>query len=185
MGKLTVFNSISLDGYFTDAQNKMDFAKNAPQDTEWNDFVSGNAKGEGALVFGRVTYEMMVAFWTTPAAAEMMPKVAAGMNKMPKLVFSRTLTAAEWKNTRLIQSDLVGEIRKLKEGRENMVILGSGSVVAQLAPHKLIDEYQLVVCPTAIGKGRTLFQGVETPIPLKLASSRAFKNGNVVLTYTA
>ena len=93
------------------------------------------------------------------------------------------MTKADWANTRLIKDDLVGAIRKLNEGPTDLVILGSGSLVAQLAPHRLIDEYQFVVTPVAIGGGRTLFQGLKEPLPLKLAKSRAFANGNIALTY--
>jgi dihydrofolate reductase len=64
-----------------------------------------------------------------------------------------------------------------------MVILGSGSIVAPLAAEGLIDEYQLVVTPVALGKGRTLFEGVKKSLALKLARSRVFKNGNVLLYY--
>ncbi len=183
MASLKVFENISLDGFFTDAQGKMEFARKDPDDKEWTDFVSGNASGGGMLVFGRITYQEMASFWPTPMAAKMMPVVAERMNAGPKVVFSRTLPKAEWANTRLIKDDLVGAIRKLKEGPTDMVILGSGSLVAQLAPHRLIDEYQFVLTPVAIGGGRTLFQGVKEPLPLTLAKSRAFGNGNLVLTY--
>jgi dihydrofolate reductase len=183
MARLTVFNSVSLDGYFTDAQSKIDFAHQPADDAEWNEFVSGNAKGGGALMFGRVTYEMMAGFWPTPMAAQMMPDVAERMNNLLKLVVSRSLAKAEWKNSRLIKTDLVGEVRKLKEGREDITILGSGSLVAQLTPLRLIDEYQLVVVPVVLGKGRTMFQGVEGPLPLKFVKSKVFGNGNTVLWY--
>ena len=91
MRKVHVFDSISLDGFFTDARNDMSWAHR--RDPEWNAFVAGNAGGNGALLFGRVTYEQMRAFWPTPQAAQMMPEVAAGMNAMPKYVVSRTLDA--------------------------------------------------------------------------------------------
>lgn len=183
MARLTVFESVSLDGYFTDALGKMDFAHRSPDDAEWNEFTTGNAGGGGALLFGRITYEMMSGFWPTPAAARMMPVVAERMNNMPKFVVSRSLEKAEWKNTRLIKSDLVGEVRRLKDGREDITILGSGSLVAQLTPHRLIDEYTFVVVPVVLGKGRTLFHGVEGSVPLKLVKSRTFGNGNVVSWY--
>jgi len=84
-----VFNSVTLDGYFTDKNSDMSWAhKNDP---EWNAFVADNAKGGGTLLFGRITYELMASFWPTPAAMQMMPDVAKGMNSLPKVVFSRTL----------------------------------------------------------------------------------------------
>lgn len=184
MPRLTVFNHVSLDGYFVDRNGEMSWAKADPQDAEWNEFVSGNTAGDGTLVFGRVTYEMMAAFWPTPMATQMMPDVAAGMNRMAKLVFSRTLTEASWQNTTLMKGDLLSEIRKRKAGAgTDMVILGSGTLVTQLAPERLIDVFQLVVNPVVLGAGRTLFEGAKDKIPLKQTTSRAFRNGNVLLTY--
>ena len=180
--RLTVFNQVSLDGYFCDQSGDMSWAhKNDP---EWNDFVAGNARGNGMLLFGRVTYDMMVAFWPTPAAAEAMPDVAKGMNGMPKVVFSRTLAKSSWKNTTVVNSDPVAAVRKMKkEAGPDMVILGSGSIVAQLAGAGLVDEYQLIVNPLVLGDGRTLFEGLKKPVPLKLVNTRAFKNGNVLVSY--
>src|SRR3989304_3988652 len=96
MSKLIVFNSVTVDGYFTDKNGDMSWAHK--DDPEWNAFVAGNAKGEGILLFGRVTYELMVSFWPTPMAMELMPDVAKGMNNLPKVVFSRTLDQATWQN---------------------------------------------------------------------------------------
>jgi dihydrofolate reductase len=185
MRKLVVFNQVSLDGYFVDRDGNMEWAKKAPDDTEWNAFVAGNAAGGGALVFGRITYQMMASFWPTPMAMQMMPVVAKQMNTLPKLVFSRSLKGAAWHNTTLVKGDLVAEMRKLKQGTgPDMVILGSGSIAAQLAQAGLIDEYMIVVNPIVLGKGRTMFDGVKGNLNLKLTQSRTFGNGNVVLSYT-
>ena len=182
MARLTVFDSISLDGYFTDANSDMSWAH--AQDPEWNAFAAGNASGGGMLVFGRVTYEQMAGFWPTPEAAAMMPEVAAGMNSMQKLVFSRTLADAGWQNTRLVTNNMPGEIRRLKAGTgPDMTILGSGSIVAQLADQNLIDGYTLVMVPVALGGGRSLFEGMRQRLRMTLTSSRTFGNGNVVLSY--
>lgn len=184
MRKLIVFNHVSLDGYFVDRNGDMSWAKAHAQDAEWNAFVTENASGSGVLVFGRITYELMASFWPTPFAIENMPTVAAGMNNMPKIVFSRTLDQASWNNTTLVKGDLATEMRRLKqEPGENMVILGSGSIVAQLTPERLIDEYQIVVNPVVLGAGRTLFDGVKEKLSLKLSKTRTFGNGNVLLCY--
>ena len=184
MRKLLVFNHVSLDGYFTDANGDMSFAHQDDQDAEWDAFVVGNASGGGMLLLGRITYELMASFWPTPLAAENMPVVAEQMNNLPKVVFSRTLDKASWNNTKLVTDDLPGEIRKMKkESGEDMVILGSGSIVSQLTQHGLIDEYQIIVNPVALGKGRTMFDGIQEKVPLKLTNSRTFGNGNVLLYY--
>ena len=186
MPKLIVFNHMSLDGYFKDANGDMRFAQNPIPDAEWDAFVAGNASGGGGiLVFGRVTYELMASFWPTPLAAEQMPEVAEGMNKLPKIVFSRTMHAASWNNTRLVKDDLAGEIRRLKQQEEghDMLIFGSGTLVSQLTQEGLIDEYQIIVDPVALGEGRTMFEGIKEKLTLKLIKTRSFGNGNVLLCY--
>lgn len=180
--RLIAFEQVSVDGFFTDARGDMSWAHK--QDPEWNEFAASNAKGGGTLLFGRVTYEMMAAFWPTPAAREVNAAVAEGMNEMPKFVFSRKLAKASWSNTTLVKTDPVAAVRKMKkEPGPDMVILGSGSIVSQMAQAGLIDEYQIVVDPIVLGKGRTLFEGVKKKIALKRTRTRAFGNGNVVLYY--
>jgi dihydrofolate reductase len=153
-------------------------------DPEWNAFAASNAGGGGALLFGRVTYELMASFWPTPAALEMDRVVTEAMNNLPKVVFSRTLKQASWKNTTLVKGDLAAAVRKMKhESGPDMAILGSGSIVSQLAQAGLIDEFQIVVNPIVLGKGKTLFDGVKEKVNLKLTQTRAFGNGNVLLCY--
>ena len=184
MRKLAVFNNVSLDGYFTDKNNDMSWVHQDPADSEWNEFVAGNASGGGMLLFGRVTYDLMASFWPTPRAAKTMPEVAEGMNKLPKVVFSRTMDRAAWNNTTLVKDDLTVVVRKLKnQPGPDMVILGSGSIVAQLAREGLIDEYQFALVPVVLGGGRTMFEGIKEKLALKLTGSRVFGNGNVFLRY--
>ena len=184
MRRLIVFNNISTDGYFTDSHGDMRWAYDVAPDAEFDAFVSSNASGGGQLLFGRVTYQMMASYWPTPAALKDMPAVAAGMNSMPKVVFSRTLDKASWENTQLLKGDLATEVRKLKQQPgKDMVILGSGSIVAQLAPLGLIDEFQFVVTPVALGTGRILFEGMKDRLKLKLTQSRIFANGKAFLCY--
>jgi len=126
----------------------------------------------------------MASFWPTPFAAQSNPIVVERMNSLPKIVFSRKLDKASWNNTTLVKGELTTEVQKLKrEPGPNMTIMGSGSIVAQLAGAGLIDEYQIVVSPLVLGNGRTLFEGVKKKLPMKLTKSRAFGNGNVVLCY--
>jgi dihydrofolate reductase len=187
MRKLAVFNTTSLDGYFTDANNDMSWAHGVNEDVEWNQFVQGNASaGESMLVFGRVTYEMMAKSWTTPEAMQRMPEIAKRMNSLPKIVFSNSLKEATWENTQLITGDAVNEMRQLKnESGDSLTILGSGKLIASLTQAGLIDSYQLVVKPIVLGAGRTIFEGVTGKPTFKQTASRTFKNGNVVLNYEA
>src|SRR5437868_9586526 len=182
MSKLIVFNSVSVDGYFTDTKGDMSWAHQ--NDHEWTEFTNQNASGDGSLLFGRVTYEMMASFWPTAQASELMPSVADRMNSAQKVVFSRTLDKVAWNNTRLFRRDLVGEVRKLKDNTsEGIVILGSGTIVSQLAQASLVDEYQFAVNPIVLGSGRTLFEGMTRQVRLERTQSRSFRNGNVFVVY--
>jgi dihydrofolate reductase len=138
------------------------------------------------LVFGRITYEMMASFWPTPEGKKTAPAIAEGMTASTKVVFSKTLDKVSWQNTKLVKSDPAGEIRKMKkEPGKNIVVMGSGTIVALLTQARLVDEYHVVVCPVVLGKGRTMFEGVTDKLPLALTKTRPFSNGNVVLYYSA
>ena len=166
---LSSFMQISLDGYYCDAQGDMSFAHKPPDDIEWNTFVAGNAAGGGMLLFGRVTYEMMAAWWPTPMAAAAMPDVAAAMNARPKVVFSRTLRSPGWANTTVVSDDIAAAVRQMKAAPgPDMAILGSASIVTHLAAAGLIDTFQIVVCPVALGAGKSLFGGLPAHLPLAL-----------------
>jgi dihydrofolate reductase len=182
MRQIRVFETISLDGFFTDDKNDMSWAHK--HDDEWTTFSSSNASGEAELLFGRITYEMMAAFWPSPQAAQMLPEVAKGMNRMKKYAVSRTLKDVSWQGTTILKGDLVSEAKRLKQqSGPDLLILGSGSIVSQLADARLVDEYQIVLSPIVLGHGRTLFETVKGKQPLALHSTRQFKNGNVVLSY--
>jgi dihydrofolate reductase len=182
MRKLRVFESLSVDGYFTDASGELGWAHAGRDDPEFAAWVSGNASGGGELLFGRKTYQMMEAYWPTPLAAQQMPVVAQGMNACRKYVASRTIRPA-WSNSQLLEGDLTDAVRALKASDgPGIVVLGSGSVAAQLGEAGLVDEYQLVIIPIALGGGRTVFS---TARKLRLLDQRTFGCGNVVVTYAA
>ena len=180
MRKLRVFESISIEGYFTDTNGDMSWAHAGREDTEFAAWVSGNASSGGELLFGRKTYQMMEGFWPTPIAAQQMPDVAKGMNAARKYVASKTIEPT-WNNTHLLSGELIKAVRDLKSSDgPDMTVLGSGSVAAQLGEAHLVDEYQFVIIPVALGSGRTVFtKGCK----LRLLEQRAFRCGNVVVTY--
>jgi len=181
MRRLLVFNLVSLDGYFADADGDISWHR---VDEEFQELANQASNSGNTLLFGRVTYELMASYWPTPEAARSDPIVAAGMNRADKIVFSRTLARADWNHTRLVQGNLIEEVRNLKRGSgQDLTILGSGSIIAQLAPTGLIDEYQILLNPVVLGKGRTMFEGAHGPLALALLKTRTFKNGNLLLTY--
>lgn len=181
--KLMVFDQVTLDGYFTGEAGDLSWA-HASQDAQWQEFTAQNARGDAVFLMGRVTYEMMSSYWPTPQAAKQAPAIAEAMNRNHKVVVSRTLDKPSWKNTTVMKGDLSAEVRRLKdEAGPPILIMGSGTIVCQLTSERLIDEYQLVVYPIAIGKGRSLFEGLHQTAPLRLTGTRTFQNGNVLLYY--
>jgi dihydrofolate reductase len=183
MGKITSFTHVSVDGFFAGPRGEIDWFKH--QDEEDRRFSAEASRGSGALMFGRTTYEMMRGFWPTPEGMKENPDVAEAMGSAPKIVFSMTLKPVRdspaWKNTRVIPGIRREEILKLKE-ESDYAILGSGSVVQQLARLGLIDEFQLMVNPVILGAGKYLFKDVER-MNLRLLETRPFKNGKVFLRY--
>lgn len=179
-----MFNNVSIDGYYTDANNDYSWAHEGADDPELVDFTKSNAQGANALVFGRVTYQVMVSWWPTPEAAKAMPEVVKGMNAAPKFVFSRTLAKADWSNTTLLAGDPAAEIARIKQSDgPNLTVLGSGTIVSQLAAAGLVDEMQLLVCPVVLGSGKSQFAGVGGKPRWSLSRAKTFKNGRVYLSY--
>ena len=181
MSKLSVFNFITLNGFYKGEDG--DISWNSHSEEE-NQYSEDSLKAGNILLFGRVTYEMMAGYWPTPMAMENAPVVATGMNRSEKIVFSRKLKEATWEHTRIINGDMIEEVKKLKkQAGKNMTILGSGSIVAQLAEHDLIDEYLVMIYPVAISNGTPLFNGIKHQLNFKLENTRDFKSGSVLLTY--
>lgn len=182
MGKLSAFTFITLDGFFKGPDDDISWHNHGEEQTRFSEEMLslGNT-----LVFGRRTYEMMADFWTTDMAHDMSPKVAVGMNRAEKIVFSTQAQPDEvWENTRFVSGDLVESICQLKTAeKNNMTILGSGSIVAQLASQNLIDEYQIMIDPVLLGEGSPLFGKLEHPLNLKLAETRTFSDGVILLKY--
>jgi len=182
MRKVTAFNFITLDGYF-EGPKKGDISWHR-HGAEENEYAAENLKIGGALLFGRVTYEMMASYWPTPIAIKNDPIVAEGMNNADKIVFSRTLKKVEWNNTRLVKDNIVEEIKEMKQmPGKDMTLLGSGSILTQFAEQGLIDEYQIMVDPVVIGDGTPIFKGIKHKLHLKLAMTRTFNSGVVLLCY--
>jgi dihydrofolate reductase len=183
MGKLSVFNFITLNGYYKDPQDDISWHRHGAEE---NEFAKDMSSLGNTLVFGRITYEHMKSYWPTPMAKEQNPAMAAGINKAEKIVFSKKLKKATWENTTIINDDLVKAMKKLKrESVKDLTILGSGSIVTQLAEAGLIDEYGFMIDPVALGEGTPIFKGIGKKLDLQLLRTRTFSSGVVLLTYAS
>jgi dihydrofolate reductase len=181
MRKLIMWNLITLDGYFEGEKN---------WDLPWHEQVWGaeleqfsieQLKSADMLVFGRVTYEGMAAYWQTAKGA-----IADDMNSLPKVVCSRTLQAADWNHSTLVKDNVAAEIAKLKQqGNGNMFVFGSAQLSRTLMNEKLFDEYRIGIAPVIHGRGRLLFSDGLNPQALQLREARPLSNGCVILRYLA
>jgi dihydrofolate reductase len=139
-----------------------------------------------ALLFGRVTYEMMEAGWRRPAQAEARPDwmdpFARTINAAKKYVVSGTLDRVDW-NAELVRGDLGKAVQQLKRESGKGLLLGGVKLPLALAELGLIDEYEFVVHPRLAGHGPTLFAGLSKRIDLKLVSQLAFGSGAMAMRY--
>jgi dihydrofolate reductase len=181
MRKLFVFNLVTLDGYFEGPKRDISWHN---VDAEFNEYAIDMLNSVDTLLFGRVTYDLMAGFWPTPDAIKNDPIVAGKMNSLPKVVFSKTLKKTEWDNTRLVKNNIEEEIKIMKnQAGKDIALLGSGSIMSELAQRGLVDEYRIMVNPLILGEGNLLFKGITKRIPMKLIKTRTFRNGNVLLYY--
>lgn len=181
MRNIIVFENVTLDGFMAGPNGELDWAI---RDDEITQYAKDGQDLTDTFLFGRVTYEMMASFWPTPAGKSANPVFAEFLNNTPKIVFSTTLKKADWHNTEVIKELTKDEILKLKQQPgKNMMIFGSGTIVNQLTKLGLIDEYQLMVNPVVLGKGKPLFKDITGKINLKLVKTKTFKSGIVLLQY--
>ena len=184
MRKLILTEWVSLDGYTSGPNNDMHFVGESFND-EMGKYEDDIVSQADTLVLGRFTYESFAGSWPyvpdKPDASEGEKVYARKLNAMRKIVFSRTLERVEWNNSELFRSIDADQVRKLKDGDgKDLLIYGSASIVQQLAALGLIDEYQLLVHPVAVGGGKPLFTD---KVKLKLVSAQPFRSGVVLMTY--
>jgi dihydrofolate reductase len=180
VGKLIMWNLVTLDGYF-EGPTAWDIDWHGPfVDEEFDRFAIAQLKAAGTLVFGRKTYEGMANYWPTASG-----EVADLMNGMRKAVFSKTLagSSSTWNNTRIYGGDLAVTIAELKEDAKDLLVFGSAALSSPLLKRGLFDELRIGIAPILLGKGRPLFGPLEKPIRLQPGLPRKFASGLVVHSY--
>ena len=145
-----------------------------------------NFKRADALLFGRVTYEMMEAGWRKPVPAGARPDwtepFARSIDAMKKFVVSSTLDRVDW-NAELVRGDLATEVQRLKQQSGTGILTGGVTLPMALTELGLIDEYEFVVHPRLAGHGRTLFSGLSKHVDLKLVDRLELSSGAVAMRY--
>jgi len=175
--KLIVQEMITLDGYFAGPNGEIDWHR--VDDEEYGAFAAAFVHSVEALLFGRITYQLMADYW--PKASD---GIADRMNTMPKIVFSKTLEHADWQNTRLVKENIVEEIKHLKQQPgKDLAILGSANLASFLLNAGLIDEYHVTVVPVVLGQGEPLFKDIQQRTNMRLLKTNTLRSGCVQLFY--
>ena len=180
MRKLIVSAWVSLDGIF-DADTMEQWFNPYHSDARAA-YIKETIDAADAFVLGRTTYEMLAPYWSAQQNNEM--GVAARLNSLPKYVVSSTLQKADWTNSTIVSGNATQAVARLKQQPgQDIVIMGSASLVQSLMQADLIDQYRFLVQPIIVGSGKRFFKdGMQSP-SLKLVSCQTFDLGVVLLTY--
>jgi dihydrofolate reductase len=183
MRKIILMMSVSVDGFIEGPDREIDWHM---VDDELHSHFNEQLAGMGAFLNGRVTHELMAGFWPTadtdPSSTPPMVEFGRIWREMPKIVYSRTLEGADW-NTTVVRDVVPEEVMELKAQPGGDLSLGGADLAAAFMRHDLIDEYRLYVHPIVIGQGKSLFQASDFRVNLRLAETRTFGNGVVLLRY--
>lgn len=181
MGLLTLSINLTLDGCVGHEEGIAD--------DETHAYFTGLMDAAGAMLWGRVTYEMMEGYWPRVARGDVeAPRAiyewAIKLETKPKYVVSSTRKDFPWTNSHHIVGDLYVGVRKLKDANPSGVLLGSGKLATELDRHDLIDEYKFLIHPRIAGHGPTLYQtGLTTTRRLEFVAAKSLHNGAVAMHY--
>jgi len=179
MRKIFLFMNVSLDGYFEGPGHDITGFTN-----DFEAFSDSQGGDVDTLLYGHRTYDMMKV-WGTPKGQEMMPAVADFMTNTNKIVVSHKDFDPGWSKVSVVTGDVVGQIRAYKEqGVGSMAMFGSNNLCVSLMEAGLVDEFQIMLNPVALGAGTPLFSGLSKKVPFRLVTSKTFKSGTVLHTYT-
>ena len=193
MGKIVVVNHVTLDGVMQSPSGLDEDRRGGFEHGGWaarnTDEVLGRFMGErmakggdGAMLFGRRTYEKMASFWPKQTDGNTFTEV---LNARQKYVASRTLTAPlDWENSTLLEGDVAEAVAAVKQ-QVDLVVLGSGDLLETLMRADLVDEWVLPIHPVVLGTGRRLFPDGVPPAALELTSTTPTTTGVIIATYAA
>lgn len=184
MRKIILMMSVSLDGFFETADRDISWHL---VDDELLRHLNEQFRTMGAFMFGRVTHDLMAKYWPTadqdPDLSAEMVEFAGIWREMPKFVFSRTLTQANW-NTTVIHDVVPEQIAELKAQPGGDIALSGANLASTFMRYGLVDEFRIYVHPVVLGQGRPLFEAPDVRANLKLVKTRPFGNGVVLLHYS-
>ena len=157
-------------------------------DDEIHQYYTDLLRNSGAVIYGRITYQLME-YWPTvlknPTGNKAMDEFAVAIDDIPKIVFSHTLKDVEWRTAQLAKRDIKEEVLELKQQPGKDILVGSPGLIVATAQLELVDEFQLLVQPTVLGNGLSLFKNITDRIDLKLLKTKTFGCGAVGLYYAS
>ncbi len=179
MRKLIAAINMTLDGF-------CDHTSGIP-DEEIHDHYTNLLNNSGALIYGRITYQLMESFWPSlvknPSGDKAMDDFAVSIENIHKIVFSKTMTQVDWKNVTLLSGGLEEKVLELKQQSGKDIFVGSPGLIVSLLNLNLIDEYQLCVHPVIVGSGLPLFKTINDKKIFKLVNTKIFGSGAIILYY--
>jgi len=183
MGKLIYTLNTSLDGYIESADHSLDWSVGDDELLAW---FADRARGLAASLYGRRLYELMSADWPTadadPAATEATLEFRRQWLRIPKIVFSSTLTSVDW-NSRLVTGDIGDELARLREEFDGNFEVAGPTLASAFIRRGFVDRYEVVVHPVILGGGTPYLPPLDAPIRLRLTDTRTFSSGVAYLGY--
>lgn len=178
MRKLIAAINMTLDGV-------CDHTAGIPDD-EIHQHYSVLLNNAGDILYGRITYQLME-YWRpiaqNPTGNKSTDEFATAIDKISKIVFSRTLSDVTWRNSRIAKESIEEEVKALKQQEGKDIFVGSPGLIIQALNHNLLDELQLCIYPVLAGKGVQLFKDISDRTTLKLLRTKTFGGGAVILYY--
>lgn len=177
--KVILFERVTLDGFFQGPKSwDIEFFKLAAS-KEFTRFCVEMERQAGGILLGRKTYQGFAGYWPSAKGPE-----APLMNGLPKYVFTKSLTRADWSNSVVVHESPPAVVRRLKRRPgKDLFVWGSGEIAASLRQSGLIDEYWFQVVPVLLGKGRPVFPPSFGALPLTLEVAQPMADGGVILRY--
>ena len=183
--RLFVSMIVSLDGYIEGPERELDWFEDG--DPQFEQYCDEMIDSVDLALYGRRSYELMLGYWPNAEVNPRSPSdlaFARKMNALPKLVLSRTLEHAAWRNTRIVRDRVAETLTELKRQPGKPIVAWAGAgLVSTLARLGLVDEYRLIVHPVLLGKGTPMFQGLEGRRRLRLTRTTQLGRSLVVLCY--
>ena len=183
MRKLKLQMQMTLNGYVAGLNGKNEWMTWNP-DAEFTEFLISLLDTSDTLLLGRKTAESIIKYWENEADQNPAHPFAKKIAALPKVVFTKTLNKSTWNNTTLAKGNLIEEIADLKkQGGKDMLVFGGAEFVSSLIKEGLIDEYHLIINPTAMSNGMTIFSSLDGIQKFTPIQSKLYSGGKTVLSF--